>query len=70
MISQESGIDAIITKGDLVGHSIAGDSKDESKGDKNMLKSIITEIADLMKEQFPDIPVLPAIGNNDYWFHD
>jgi hypothetical protein len=70
LLQQEGDIDILLTKGDLVGHSISGDSIDPTAGDKNMLKAVISNLGSLMKQHFPNTPILPAIGNNDYWYHD
>ncbi|RXG62294.1 Sphingomyelin phosphodiesterase [Armadillidium vulgare] len=51
-------IDFIIWTGDLVPHNVWSTTRESNL-------AIINEMADLISEYFPDIPVYPAVGNHE-----
>lgn len=53
--------------GDFVAHGIS--SSDPSVSNWNLMKTIIQTSIDRIKSKFPNVPILPSIGNNDVLFH-
>ncbi|RXG55132.1 Sphingomyelin phosphodiesterase [Armadillidium vulgare] len=60
-------IDFIIWTGDIVPHNVWSSTRESNL-------AIINEMADLISEHFPDIPVYPAVGNHEAnpisWLYD
>ena len=67
----ESGekIEAIMLVGDLCRHHLAArEGADHNHWD--LMKYTMREVFRPLVEAFPDIPILPVIGNNDVPYHD
>lgn len=73
---QESGepLTAIFIPGDYNEHSLPKDDWDTDPYTPNdnwgQMKKTFQTVTQLAAEKFPGIPVLPAIGNNDCYYHD
>ncbi|KAL5022237.1 hypothetical protein ScPMuIL_001392 [Solemya velum] len=61
MKSTKPGVDFILWTGDSVPHSKDADLNLTKRND------ILTKITSLLSDAFPDIPIYPTFGNNDYW---
>ena len=71
------GIDAVLLNGDFVKHGVALKEDTGMSGLNplkrktwNTIKSIMEQDLKMVREQFPDKPILPVIGNNDVIVHD
>lgn len=65
----DDDIDAILLVGDLCRHHLAADvgAKDNSWG---LMQYTMREAMRSLVEAFPNVPILPVIGNNDVPYHD
>ena len=63
MSEEEPNPDFIIISGDFI--HIPGRSGTDELSVKNILATIQT-VTDLVSEKFPDVPILPCIGNHEY----
>ena len=62
--------DAVLLPGDFVKHGI--DSSDTTKPNYewDLALSTIQTAIETIQSYFPDVPILPAIGNNDCYYHN
>lgn len=63
------GIDAILLIGDLCKHGLAAPIGAESNN-WELMKYTMQEAISAIEDAFPQIPILPVIGNNDVMYHD
>lgn len=65
--------DAIIINGDFSAHgtSLKGHhSKDEVDDAWSKMKKLTNDSLNEIRDQFPNIPILPSVGNNDVVHHN
>ena len=68
MKDKNPNLDAIFVPGDIVGHGI--DEKLSKKGGSYAeLKKVMKTVANTINEYFPNVPILPSLGNNDCKYH-
>ena len=65
----DGDIEAILLAGDLCRHGLAAKEGSATNNWEEMKKTMRT-VMDSLVEQFPDIPIIPVIGNNDVMYHD
>lgn len=69
MKKRDNNINAILMNGDLVKHG--GAIYDKNPTDEKLkdawqkIKVTIRQVMKISRERFPNIPILPSIGNND-----
>ena len=65
----DDAIDAILLVGDLCRHHLAVEvgAKENNWG---LMKETMKEAIRALVDAFPNIPILPVIGNNDVPYHD
>jgi len=64
-------IEAILLIGDLCRHGMAADiGAPKSETEWPLMKYTMTEAFAAIQRAFPDVPILPVIGNNDVVYHD
>ena len=65
-------IEAILLVGDLNKHGLATKDFDLPIEDTDWetMKTTMIEVITAIKENFPNAPILPVIGNNDVVYHD
>ena len=68
---KQSGIsiDAILLIGDLCKHGLAVNAGSTTTN-WELMKYTMSVAIDAIEDAFPDIPILPVIGNNDVIYHD
>jgi len=65
-------LDVILVMGDMVGHSNTQELDPEKPiliGDYDDVIDILTSVSYILHEYFPDVLILPVIGNNDTKYH-
>jgi len=62
-------IDAILLIGDLCKHGLAVDVG-ATENNWELMKYTMREALKAMVAAFPDVPIIPVIGNNDVIYHD
>lgn len=63
-------LDVVFMPGDIVAHAVSFDTHNKHLGTSYQeLLDITKEVADLMKEFFPNAILIPALGNNDTKWH-
>jgi hypothetical protein len=70
--ADNTDIDFILLTGDYVAHAIALEPPPETSfetADYDTLLEITAEVAALLTEYFPNVPVLTTQGNNDTKYH-
>lgn len=65
---RESDLNAVILNGDFMAHTLT-DNKTLDEG-FNILNSIMTADLKMLRENIPNKPLLPTIGNNDVVVHN
>ena len=74
-LKNQQNLSAVLLNGDFVKHKVAL-SPDQNATDQQMnqtwetIKSNMKITLDLMRRKFPELPILPVIGNNDVIVHD
>ena len=63
--ASESDIDVILMPGDFLRHGMSFNPDEPNTGDYSLLKQTIQQIALLIAKYFPDVIIIPTIGNND-----
>ena len=62
-------IDAILLIGDMCRHGLAADVG-ATENNWELMKYTMREAIKAMVAAFPDVPIIPVIGNNDVVYHD
>ena len=74
MKTRDTNINAIIMNGDLVKHGVSINYKNATPEQIQevwtAMKSIMSQVMNATRERYPNIPILPSIGNNDVIEHD
>lgn len=61
-------LNALILNGDFLAHHMTTDkTADEALA---IIKEIMSEDMAMMRSKFPNVPILPSIGNNDVIDHN
>ena len=60
-------VDAISIAGDFVVHGLC--NRDPNHANWPKMKEILGAVVDAVKKEFPGVPIIPGIGNNDLLNH-
>jgi sphingomyelin phosphodiesterase acid-like 3 len=70
MVEDQPNLDVLFLPGDVVAHHYNSSLDDHSSGKSyEKVLEITAQVAELIREYFPDTIVLPVIGNNDPKYH-
>lgn len=69
---QEEGIEltAIFLPGDFNRHGLAAYNETVPNPNWDVMLETMTTVMATIQKYFPDTPILPAVGNNDCYYHD
>ena len=56
--------------GDLVRHGLATYNMSEPNPNWNLMMYTMEQVMSLTSKYLPGVPILPAIGNNDCYYHN
>jgi hypothetical protein len=60
-------VDAISIAGDFVVHGLCNSDPNHANWPK--MKDVLTAVVEAVKKEFPGVPIIPTIGNNDLLNH-
>lgn len=61
---------AILIPGDFIEHGLSSYNRSEPNQAWPEMLDIFETVISMIVEYFPNTPILPAIGNNDCYYHD
>jgi hypothetical protein len=61
---------AVIMPGDLVRHGLSPTASFVPNPNWNLMLYTMQQVMSLVTEYLPGVPILPAIGNNDCYYHN